>query len=209
MDKLTWLTAIAILCTCACIAQTSNDSTKDQESFWSDNTQPFSQFSCSVKNSNTVWLQWKADNTSDGDYFIVERSVDGIKYETVGVMKVGDVHNDYGLSDNSPSNGLNFYRIRWMGISGKSGTSKVIQTSLSSDVDFRFYPNPVDKLLIIRTGHSIDVEAVDDMGNVRLNKQLQPGLQIINVSTLEKGNYVLRIADKDSNRVISAQLLKN
>ncbi|MFI5152296.1 MAG: T9SS type A sorting domain-containing protein [Chitinophagales bacterium] len=209
MDKLTWLTTIAILCCCTCFAQASKDTAQDQESFWSENTQPFSQFTCKVKNSNSVWLQWKTENTSDGDYFIVERSQEGIQYETVGVLKVGEAMNDYGLSDNSPPNGINFYRIRWMGKSGKSVYSRIVQASLSSDVDFRFYPNPVDKLLIIRTEHSIDVEAVDDMGNIRLNKRLQPGLQIINVSTLEKGNYVLRIADRDSNRVISAQLLKN
>jgi hypothetical protein len=32
---------------------------------------------------------------------------------------------------------------------------------------------------------------------------LQPGIQVINVSSLEKGVYVLRVTDKESNRAIS------
>ena len=77
------------------------------------------------------------------------------------------------------------------------------------DVDFKFYPNPTDKLLIIRTGHAIDVQILDASGASRLTRQIQAGIQIINVSSLEKGNYVLKVADRESNRVVSEQLVKN
>jgi hypothetical protein len=76
-------------------------------------------------------------------------------------------------------------------------------------IDLKFYPNPADKLLIVRTSHAIDVQVLDAVGTVRLQKQLQPGLQVINIAFLEKGTYVLNIADKESNKVISEQLLKN
>ena len=111
--------------------------------------------------------------------------------------------------DMAPPNGEDFYRIRYTQLDGRSVYSKIIQFSLSGEVDFKFYPNPVDKLFIIRTEHLIDIQIIDASGIIRLSKRLQSGIQVINISTLEHGVYILRVADKESNRVISNQLLKN
>ena len=166
-------------------------------------------FSCEIKNRNTVGLYWKADRIGAGDFFIVERSYDGIRFETVGILKITDTSTQYRLMDNSPLNGTDFYRIKYSGKKGNMGYSKMLQVNLSEDVDFKFYPNPADKLLIIRTGHNIGIQILDVTGSIRINREFQPGLQVINVSSLEKGSYVLKIADKESNRVVSEQLFKN
>jgi hypothetical protein len=96
-----------------------------------------------------------------------------------------------------------------MGQGGRVLYSKTLQLSLSGDIDFKFYPNPVDKLFIIRTEHIIDIQVVDANGATRLSKRLQPGIQVVNISSLERGVYILRVADKESNRIVSNQLLKN
>jgi len=44
---------------------------------------------------------------------------------------------------------------------------------------------------------------------VLLDKQLQPGLQVINVAMLQKGNYYLRITDKQNNHDMMEHFLKN
>jgi len=169
----------------------------------------FADFSCAVKKTNNVELLWKINNTGEGDYFIVERSMDGLRYETVSALKITDTSSGYGVMDNSPVNGTDFYRIKYISKSGRIIYSRIIQVNLSADVDFKFYPNPVDKLLIIRTSHNIEIQVLDAAGALRLSRQFQPGLQVINIASLEKGSYVLKIADKESNRVISEQLLKN
>ena len=66
-----------------------------------------------------------------------------------------------------------------------------------------------DKLFIVRTDHTIDLQIIDAAGTVRVSKRLQAGIQVVNVSSLEKGVYVLRVTDKESNRAVSHQLLKN
>jgi hypothetical protein len=96
-----------------------------------------------------------------------------------------------------------------MGHNGLSVYSRAMVLSLSGDVDFKFYPNPVDKVFIVRTEHSIDLQILDPAGNIRVSKRLQPGIQVIHVSTLERGVYVLRVTDKESNRAVSQQLVKN
>jgi Secretion system C-terminal sorting domain len=169
----------------------------------------FSQFTCTLKGSNAVAIEWKTSYFAGGDYFIVERSADGLLYETLSALKIKDTSCGHELMDNAPLSGSFFYRIKWIGKSGKEVYSKIQLVNVLPDVDFKFYPNPTDKLLIIRTGHAIDVQILDASGASRLTRQIQAGIQIINVSSLEKGNYVLKVADRESNRVVSEQLVKN
>jgi len=156
-----------------------------------------------------VWLQWDVDSAEDGDYFVIQRSTDGVTFETIGALRKTENNNHYELTDMAPPNGTDLYRVKYTGQDGKFLYSKQVQLSLSGDVEFKFYPNPVDKLLIIRTEHTVDIQIVDAVGSVRLNKRLQPGIQVVNASSLERGIYILRVADKESNRIVSNQLLKN
>jgi hypothetical protein len=75
--------------------------------------------------------------------------------------------------------------------------------------EFRFYPNPVDKLLIIRSAHPLSVKVTDVNGAIWFTQEVEAGMQIINVSVLQKGNYILNATDKTTNTVISEQLVKN
>jgi hypothetical protein len=169
----------------------------------------FASFSASVKEMNKVWLQWNVDSAEEGDYFIIERAMEGDRYETIGVLRKEKENNHYELIDIAPPNGTDFYRIRYTGQGGRLAWSRAMQVSLSGEVDFKFYPNPVDKLLIIRTEHMVDMQVLDAVGAVRISRRLQPGMQVINISSLERGVYILRVADKESNRIVSNQLLKN
>ena len=173
------------------------------------NTAVFVNFSGVVKEFNKVLLQWDVDSTEEGDYFVVERATDGDRYETIGALRKTGGSNHYELIDVAPPNGADYYRIKYSGQGGRTFYSKAVQLSLSGEVDFKFYPNPVDKLFIIRTEHAVDIQVIDPQGSVRVAKRLQPGIQVVNVSFLERGIYVLRVADKESNKIISNQLIKN
>lgn len=220
--KCVWL-FVLVLCCCLTVRSqqrgeatgSSNDSVKliiDDSSKLitaKDNGAVFTNFTGAIRESGKVWLQWDVDSAEDGDYFVVQRSTDGVTFETIGAMRKTGNNSHYELTDIAPPNGTNLYRIKYTGQDGKFLYSKQVQLSLSGDIEFKFYPNPVDKLLIIRTEHTIDVQIVDGVGSIRLNKRLQPGIQVINASSLERGVYVLRVADKESNRIVSNQLLKN
>lgn len=214
MKKMFWLTQLALTCCYVSVAQQvseASDSTAgSQHIAGHGNNSPFVNFSGSVKEFNRVWLEWDVDSAEEGDYFVVERSTDGIQYETIDALRNTDRNNHYELTDMAPPNGTDFYRIKYTTArDSKELYSKTIQLSLSGEVDFKFYPNPVDKLFIIRTEHMIDMQVIDAVGVVRLSKRLQPGIQVINISSLERGVYILRVADKESNRIVSNQLIKN
>ena len=211
MNKLFWLTSIAFVYSFAGVAQQPvNDSTVSRQQLpvaGSDSL--FVNFSCTVKERNKIWVQWVVDSVQEGGYFVIERSGDGDHYETVSALKTANHITQYELTDNAPFNGSNSYRIKYTGMTGQVSYSKALQVSLSQNGAFKFYPNPVDKLLIIQTDHSMELQIMSQAGVVRINRVLQPGLQVINVSMLEKGAYLLRVTDKENNKDILEQLLKN
>jgi hypothetical protein len=208
-----WLTLIALLLFFAAGAQQEKNVADSiavaPAAEESDSPSVFASFSVSVRESNKVWLQWNVDSAEEGDYFIIERAVEGNRYETIGALRKEKNNNHYELTDIAPPNGTDFYRIRYTGQDGRLSYSKAMPVSLSGEIDFKFYPNPADKLLIIRTEHVVDMQILDAVGSVRISRRLQPGMQVINISSLERGVYILRVADKESNRIASNQLLKN
>jgi hypothetical protein len=209
MIKLLLLTTISILTMHPVIAQQlSNERPVFQDAITKEDSL-FTGFSCTVKENNLVELTWKKDSKIQTDYFVIERSYDGSFFETVGVLKVADSGTLYKIIDKPISNGSDFYRIKCSDETGAFFFSRVLQANLSEEADFKFYPNPADKMLIIRTSHDIVLQIVDSKGQVRLNENISPGMQVINVATLEKGPYVLKLTDKQSNRMVSEQLLKN
>ncbi len=190
-----------------CMAQETADTTAQPP--YPENDSLFLNLTCTLKNTNTIELNWKAAPTGNGDYFVVERSNDDDHYETVGALKIVDTIREYSLTDNSPLDGTGLYRIKYVSKSGTFAYSRAVEVTVPGSVDLKFYPNPADKLLIVRTSHPVDVQILDVMGGLRMQKRLQPGLQIVNIASLEKGTYILNIADKESNKVISEHLLKN
>ena len=214
MKKLFWLTTLAMACCCVVARAQQGQPVPDSASgalpaAQDSGSSVFVNFTATVKGTNKVSLQWDIDSAADGDYFVVERGVEGGRYETIGALRKTGVLVHYELTDLAPPNGTDLYRVKYMGQGGRVLYSKVIPLSLSGDVDFKFYPNPVDKLFIVRTEHSVDIQILDPSGTVRLSKRLQSGIQVVNAGMLERGVYILRVTDKESNRAISRQLVKN
>ena len=80
----------------------------------------------------------------------------------------------------------------------------------TTDSNFcKFYPNPVDKLLVLRSAYATDLKISDITGRLRIFQQVKPGLQIVDVSGLEKNIYIISIFHAESNQFITQKLIKN
>jgi hypothetical protein len=140
----------------------------------------------------------------------VEKSNDAQHFEILSAMDASaGSDSSYSLVDNAVGNGSVYYRIRITGKDGQERYSKTVNMRSVGLTELRFYPNPVDKLLIIRSPHPLSVQVTDGYGAVWFTQEVDAGMQIINVSVLQKGNYILKATDKSTNTVISEQLVKN
>jgi hypothetical protein len=219
MQKLTCIVVVLLqFCARICHAQAagpvSNPTVADSARPRTAVASLFQSFTATPNESNRVLLKWDIDSvvnidSADADYFVIERSPDESHYETIGVVRIVAGTDHYEVTDGAAPNGSDFYRIKYTTRTGATVYSKPMQLSLSGAVDFKFYPNPVDKLFIVRTEHAVDLQVIDAAGAIRFSKRLQPGIQVVNVSSLEKGVYILRVTDKESNRAVSHQLVKN
>ena len=200
-----WL-ASAFFC-CALMGQSSGDRSITAVS--AETNPAFSFFTVTPQNGHAI-LRWSAPPVKTEDFFIVEKSFDALHFEMLSAMDASvGMDSVYSMVDNSVGSGMVSYRIRITGKDGKEFCSKTVNMNSVPAADFKFYPNPVDKLLIIRSSHALSIQVMDAYGVVLFGQDVEAGMQIVNVSALQKGNYILKATDKATNTVFSEQLVKN
>lgn len=162
-----------------------------------------------LKEKTKVVLNWKLSRDTGNGFVAVERSVNGRDFELVALLKQPDSGDWYEWTDDSPAKGRNAYRIKHTSRTGVEQYSLIASTLIAGDISFKFYPNPVDNVLIVRTEYASDMQIIDSRGVVRLSQSGFHGLQTLNVSSLEKGIYILRVSNRVTGTVSQDKLLKN
>ena len=162
-----------------------------------------------VKENNRVMLSWKVKDSIVPEFFSVERCVNGKDFDIIAVIRLSKSNFKYEYVDESPVKGKSIYRIRCAWKEGAQLYSLPVTVQLTGDASFKFYPNPVDNILIIRSEAPLDVQILDASGKTRILLNQVQGLQTINVSTLEKGIYLLRVTNKRTNVISQDKLIKN
>jgi len=173
-----------------------------------DSNQIAEDFDAVVRDNARTFLSWKVV-LGQVEFFTIERSCNGKDFETMAVLKQTSRQLKMDWVDEQPARGRNVYRIRCSYSDGQSRYSKSIMAYVGGNVSFRFYPNPADNILIIRSEQAIDVTIIDGNGRTRITQNLLSGLQLLNISTLEKGVYVIRIYNRQSNTLLQEKLVKN
>ena len=98
------------------------------------------------KNSG-VQVEWTNLTERDMVSYTVERSADGQSWAAINQQAPRSNVNDresYSTFDGAPFNGVNFYRIKALDISGKIVLSKTMKVDINSKQNgFAIFPNPV------------------------------------------------------------------
>ncbi len=85
-------------------------------------------------NQNTVMLTWQTASESNNDYFIIERSVDGAHFDSVG-MQTGagtvQLSTNYNFEDTGAHPGINYYRLKQKDFNAAVKYSTVVSVELS------------------------------------------------------------------------------
>ena len=170
--------------------------------------QIFNSFQVDLLNKK-VRLVWSIDADSTADYFAIERNSNGKNFETIGVIKSTIELSKFEYMDELPVRGTSIYRIRFTNKDGVNRYSPAQNISLPGTAIFSFYPNPVDNVLILRSDSPVDLQVTDGLGKQRISRSLTIGPSIIDVTSLEKGAYLIRVTDKLTGAQQSEKFLKN
>lgn len=158
------------------------------------------------ENGGNIRLQWMNTSTSANTYFAVERSENGSAFAVIGIVK-RELKNNFSYIDEAPPKGLISYRVKQINSDG-SIYSPIQTLQLAGNISCKFYPNPVDKMLIVRTDQPIELTISDGLGKQMLVTRLEAGLKVLDVSLLEPGIYFITLYQKESNRIIRDKLIK-
>lgn len=160
-----------------------------------------------TREQHKVGLSWELRNDRI-EYISIERSTNGRDFVTVAVLKqASDKKHMEWLDEEVPSGRIS-YRLKCSFKNSFQCYTSTVSTTVSGVLAFRFYPNPVDQILILRSEQPVDITILDANGKLRLSQTQLSGLQWINVASLEKGVYLLRVYHRSLNSFTQEQLIK-
>ena len=146
-------------------------------------------------------VNWTTATEADGDYFEVERSLDGVAYTQIGTVK-GKAKSgaDYVYTDEQPATGINYYRLRLMDAAGTGHYSKTVSASVKAgSLVLQVYPNPTSDVLTIHStgaaGDKATITLTDLSGKTVLSTVMTGNETTISMNGLAAGLYLLHYAD--------------
>ena len=160
-----------------------------------------------VENKGDVSLVWETGSERDNAYFIVERSQDNQKWETVQQVNGAGNSNSlqkYTAVDTKPYNGISYYRLQQVDNNGAVAYSDVqaVNVKTSSNKGVNIFPNPVLNTLTIE-GEDLDPASVqifsligrDVTSSVAVTSANSHGISL-DCSSLAAGIYWVKVGEK-------------
>lgn len=105
------------------------------------------QFSAEVVENESILISWTTASESENAYFVIQRSIDGARFEDVGFIegaKNSEDIKDYDFMDTNSYQGLSYYRLKQVDLNGTEDFSELISVYLETERErLIIYPNPV------------------------------------------------------------------
>jgi hypothetical protein len=152
-------------------------------------------------------LVWSTASETNNDYFVVERSDDGVTFSEIarvdGAGTTTQMRN-YEAFDYYPNNGISYYRLKQTDFNGAFSYSAIISMEnkfMVASVE-NIHPNPSTgdvNFDLVSTGEGTAlVEVMDITGRVVLSSSsaIKDGKNTmkVDISSLAQGSYILRVS---------------
>ncbi|KAA5534840.1 T9SS type A sorting domain-containing protein [Taibaiella lutea] len=155
-------------------------------------------------------LDWAMAASGELSYFVIERSGDGKKYESIREMKASaeskNKSTSYFYIDKNWLAGLNYYRLKSVNVNGKFQYSNVVSIENTKDGNqISIIQNPVTRILslkITELKNDIKIQVMDLNGKEIMNKTVASyfsGQYDLNVAGIAAGQYILQVSGLSSN----------
>jgi hypothetical protein len=165
------------------------------------------------KNSSHIILNWTVLQEATIEKFEVQRSNNGISFNTIGEQQQHErltttsLAWQYRFTDKTPAPGLIYYRVKMIDVNGKQVFSKVVSLNAGEPYTgaLSVYPNPVLKNCVIRMPVSVTMVAItlyNSSGAIikKLPRQsLANGVCTLDMQAESAGIYMLQVNDGRNN----------
>lgn len=158
--------------------------------------------------NNKVKLSWLSATEINQDKFEIERSADGINFQTIGSLNSKSIGGNssesiaYDFIDESPLNGYNYYRLKAIDFDGVYQYSdlKVIQIK-KAQKNLMVYPNPAhEQLTIDNINSNSTLELINIQGQILWQTHISESQSYqLSLTNFPSGFYYLRSYTADQN----------
>lgn len=101
-----------------------------------------------TKQQQNVLISWQTANEINNNYFSLERSTGTIFNEIAQISS--NMKHSYSYTDVTPSQGINYYRLKQVDKDGKFSYSQIVNVVFDNNNMFVVYPNPAVNVLNIK-----------------------------------------------------------
>ncbi|MBK5285071.1 MAG: T9SS type A sorting domain-containing protein, partial [Bacteroidia bacterium] len=163
-----------------------------------------------VVKGTSVLTTWVTSSEINNDYFVIERSMDGVNFEEVGTRRgAGNSSTTlyYSMLDLKPLKGISYYRLRQVDYDGTESKSQLVAVSFLSDGILNVFPNPTEAEIQYRFNSAVDglvtFELKDMLGKVIMSKvvSVKKGLNTsepLDIHLLPHGVYIVQLKPSGS-----------
>ena len=167
-------------------------------------------------NGKGVTLNWTTGKEKELSHFVIERSVNGLEYNEVGIVMAkgnSDVKVNYSFSDviNTKVNGVVYYRLKMLDGDGSNQLSQVRLIRIgdvNENMSVAAYPNPVISELRVTVPASWQNKSISfDLYNAsgQIVKHVVAGkasqTETLNVNDLTVGLYIMKVSNGNETAV--------
>lgn len=170
-------------------------------------------FFTAALSNKTVLLSWSTVNEFNNDFFLVERSADGIHFNSL--QQVAGKGNQvavqtYQSVDEHPLNGKNYYRLKQTDKDGHFSYSPIVPVTLAQSIEVNVYPNPVTQYLSLSVKQdstsTLTYRLADVNGKMIRQEKIISSTTVISLADVSSGIYFLLI--ERSNEIIQTIKIK-
>ena len=165
--------------------------------------------------NNDVQVTWATASELNNDFFVVERSTDGVNY--TAIQQVDGAGNSeelltYDIMDSQVISGTYFYRVKQVDFDGQFDYSEIARVTLESNepFDVKAYPNPTNGPI------TLDFFAAQDAAVKVVVRSLQgevkqvvesTGLSLgLDLSSFPKGYYFIEVYQGQQKKIVKVIL---
>lgn len=155
-------------------------------------------FTADKFSNDAIDLKWQTATEVNSDYFLVQRSPDGLNWENIYRVDAAGNSNsliNYQLFDYEPFPGQSYYRLKQYDFGGAFAYSQIRTVNFDQFAAINVYPNPTSGPIYIQSENAVDISIFDINGRLILQKE---NTNLCDLSNQAAGVYYVRISTQTS-----------
>ncbi|MES2431297.1 MAG: T9SS type A sorting domain-containing protein [Bacteroidota bacterium] len=168
-------------------------------------------FTVTIRDANTVVINWKVNKAVNIDHFEIERSSNEIDFMHLTTVTYDRSSANYSFTDLVYETGAYQYRLKLIGIDGEITYSDIFFVEIENNLiaEIQVYPNPVtNRLTISGVNVGEEIKIYNNKGQIVKYKKVVDGKADIDMTFLLNGIYHVVVIDKDGKIITESKIVK-